>query len=102
MAREDFCNLVPYPGNFIFVVSLGVISRTGLVDLPPINTLTDIANNAMEAEIAAGSLNPYLATGWATNFWVGLLQQYFAQDEPGGFVARYCAEHASLCTGIVY
>ena len=31
---------------------------------PPLNALTDIANAAMEGEVAAGRVPPPLATGW--------------------------------------
>ena len=92
-----------YLGNFVAVVSLGVLSRLGLISLPPINTLTDIANNAMEAEIAAGTLQPLLATGWATAFWFDLIrQQYEFDDATTSFVASYCTAHANLCEGVVY
>ena len=90
-----------YLGNFVTVVSVGILSRLGLINLPPINLLTDIANNAMDQEIAAGNLNPLLATGWATGFWLDLLRQYnaFAGED---FVPSYCAAHASLCAGISF
>ena len=93
-----------YLGSFILVVGIGVLKRLGLVSLPPINTLTDIANNAMDDAIAAGTLQPLVATAWATNFWLDLLRQYYAFDGGDGpsssFIATYCADHASYCAGI--
>ena len=92
-----------YLGNFITVVSIGVLSRLGLVSLPPVNQLTDIANNAMDEAIAAGSVQPLLATGWAVNFWLDLWRQYYAFDGGGpSFVADYCAQHASICAGVPF
>ena len=83
-------------------MALGVASRLG-VTLPPINTLTDIANNAMDAEIAAGNLEPLLATAWATRYWLDLLNQYFDFAEPQDFVVSWCSQHAAeLCTGVVF
>ena len=91
-----------YLGNFIVVVTLGLINRFTDIRLPPINSLTDISNNAMDAEIAAGTLQPILATAWATNFWLDLIRQYFAAAQDPSFVADYCATHASLCAGVVF
>ena len=94
-----------YLGNFIAVVSLGTLSRLGLISLPPLNTLTAISNNAMDEEIAAGTLQPLLATGWAIAYWFDLIRQYFAYpttDAATGFVASFCADNAALCTGVVY
>ena len=90
-----------YLGNFIVVVALGLVNRFTDIRLPPINSLTDISNNAMDAEIAAGTLQPILATAWATNFWLDLIRQYFAAAQDPSFVADYCATHASLCAGVV-
>lgn len=90
-----------YIGNVAVTVTIGVLSRLGLISLPPINTLTDIANNAMDAEIAAGTLQPLLATGWSIGFWLDLLRQYNS-FEGDGFVASYCAEQAALCAGVVF
>ena len=87
-------------GPFIVQVSLGVLSRLGLISLPPLNSLTDISNNAMEDAIAAGTLQPLLATAWATNFWLDLIRQYLSSEEQAAFVAAYCADHANLCVGI--
>jgi hypothetical protein len=93
---------VLYLGNFVAVMFLGVLSRLG-VTLPPVNTLTDIANNAMDAEIAAGTLQPLVATAWATRYWVDLLAQYFAAPNQDSFVATWCSTHAAeLCTSVVY
>ena len=91
-----------YLGNFIVVVALGLVNRFTDIRLPPINSLTDISNNAMVAEIAAGTLQPILATAWATNFWLDLIRQYFAAAQDPSFVADYCATHASLCAGVVF
>ena len=91
-----------YLGNFIVVVALGLVNRFTDIRLPPINSLTDISNNAMDAEIAAGTLQPILATAWATNFWLDLIRQYFAAAQDPSFVADYCATHASLCADVVF
>jgi hypothetical protein len=90
-----------YLGNFITVVTIGVLKRLDLIELPPINTLTAIANNALDAEIAAGRLQPLLATGWSLGFWLDLLRQYVSiAPDKATFVADYCVQHASLCSGI--
>ena len=87
-----------------WVIVVGVLGRLGVIDPPPINTLTDIANAAMDAEIAAGRLEPLLATGWAQLFWVDLLQQYYQYENRSGFIAAYCSnpDHAAWCSGIAY
>ena len=87
-------------GPFVIQVSLGVLSRLGLVTLPPLNTLTDIANNAMEDAIAAGTLQPLVATAWAQSFWFDLIRQYYSAEEQASFVAAYCATHANFCVGV--
>ena len=92
-----------YLGNVVVTVGLGILSRMGLVALPPVNTLTDIANNAMDLEIAAGTLQPLLATAWSVGFWLELLRAYYAQaGDRAAFLGDYCAAHASLCVGVVY
>ena len=75
------------------------------VPLPPINFATDIANNAMDERIAAGTLEPMMATAWSYSFWFDLLGQYFADgSSPQEFVSNYCADaaHASWCAGVVF
>ena len=89
-----------YLGQVITVVTIGVLKRLDLISLPPVNSLTTIANNAMDAEIAAGTLQPLLATGWSVGFWLDLWRQYYAEADPAAFVAGYCAEHAALCVGL--
>ena len=91
-----------YLGNIIFTVTLGILSRAGLVSLPPVNTLTDIANNAMDAELAAGTIQPLFATAYGIYFWLGLLRDYNAAGDQAAFVGAYCAAHASLCTDVVF
>ena len=93
---------VGYLGPFIATVGTGVLSRLGLIEAPPLNALTDIANNAMEAEIASGSLQPIVATAWATSFWVDLIGQYYSFDGPGSFLATYCSQHEGFCTGVSF
>ena len=89
-----------YLGQVITVVTIGVLKRLDLISLPPVNSLTAIANNAMDAEIAAGTLQPLLATGWSVGFWLDLWRQYYAEADPAAFVAGYCAEHAALRVGL--
>jgi hypothetical protein len=59
----------------------------------------------MDERIAAGLLNPYLATAWAQKMYFGLVGEYLQSDaaERATFIARYCAEasHTAWCSGIV-
>ena len=59
----------------------------------------------MDERIAAGQLNPYLATAWAQNMYLGLVGEYLQSDAADRvtFLARYCAEpsHKAWCSGIV-
>jgi len=97
------------------IVALGVIAlfgqlstaalvalvRLGLLSLPPINEATAIANAAMDASVADGTISPYTATLWAYGFWADLLKQYYAGHyaSPADFVNSYCADaaHTAWC-----
>lgn len=69
--------------------------------MPPLNTFTDIANAAMDEAIAAGTLQPLLATAWAQGFWWDLLAQcYKSGVAPEAWIASYCEAHASLCAAL--
>ena len=91
-----------YLGNFIAVMTIGVLKRFDLISLPPINSLITIANNAMDAEIAAGTLPPLLATAWSFGFWIDLLRQFseLPGEQAASFVSGYCTDHAALCVGL--
>lgn len=73
-------------------------ARLGLVDPPPINTLTAIANAAMDEAVANGTVQPLLATAWAQRLWIDLLVQYNAAPET--FLPSYCtdAAHTAWCS----
>jgi Tfp pilus assembly protein PilX len=71
--------------------------------LPPLNTFTDIANNAAEAAIKAGEIPYNVATVYATQKWAGLIQEYYATGETTEFLTRaagVCAQHAAWCEGV--
>jgi len=87
-------------------IGLGVAvaaGRLGLWNAPPVNLFTDIADNAMEAGVAAGDVNLYFGTAYATGIWKELLDAYYATGETTEFLTKaggVCAEHAAWCAGI--
>jgi hypothetical protein len=74
------------------------LDRLGLIELPPLNALTSIANAAMDAEIEAGRINPMMGTAWVQGFYKDLIGQYAAS--PDGFLQAYCGDavHKAWCT----
>ena len=86
----------------LLILPYTALARLGVISPPPLNTFTAIANAAMDQAIAAGTLQPLMATAWAQSFWFDLLSQYYAAGEPADFVPQYCAEasHAAWCVGL--
>ena len=70
--------------NFVL---LFVLTKLGLVTLPPLNAFTAITNAAMEERVQAGTLDKMVATGWANRFNFDLIKQFYAR--------RLC--HAATC-----
>ena len=82
------------------VLIITALGRLGLVTVPPLNTYTAIANNAMDAGIADGSVFPLMATAYAQGLWFDLVSSYY-QIGPQ-FLDAYCAEadHLAWCAGV--
>ena len=62
--------------NFVL---LFVLTKLGLVTLPPLNAFTAITNAAMEKRVQAGTLDKMVATGWANRFNFDLIKQFYAR-----------------------
>ena len=62
--------------NFVL---LFVLTKLGLVTLPPLNAFTAITNAAMEERVQAGTLDKMVATGWANRFNFDLIKQFYAR-----------------------
>ena len=114
--RPSF-NVASLIGYAFFLVYLSPIAiraadRSGLIKVPPINTLTEIADNAADEAMAAGTLVMgtffgYTLQGgtfYAQNVWKDLLAQYYATGESTAFLTEaggVCAQHAAWCAGVV-
>ena len=82
---------------------LTAAGRAGLWSPPPLNLFTDIANAAMEAGIADGSVPKWRATMYSQDVWKELLGQYYANGESTSFLTEaggICAQHAEYCAGL--
>ena len=82
---------------------LTAAGRAGLFNPPPLNLFTDIANAAMEAGIADGSVPKWRATMYSQDVWKELLGQYYANGESTSFLTEaggICAQHAEYCAGL--
>ena len=84
------------------------LARLGLVKAPPLNTLTDIANNAMDEAIANGCKEllfeqKLFATAYGQGIWKDLIAEYYSSGETTDFLTKaggVCAEHPGWCEGI--
>ena len=65
-------------GQLNFVL-LFVLTKLGLLTLPPLNAFTAITNAAMEKRVQAGTLDKMVATGWANRFNFDLIKQFYAR-----------------------
>jgi hypothetical protein len=62
--------------NFVL---LFLLTKLGLVTLPPLNAFTAITNAAMEERVQAGTLDKIVAPGWANSFNFDLIKQFYAR-----------------------
>ena len=96
---------------YLSPVFLTAAAKVGLYNPPPINLLTDIANNAADEAMAAGSLElgrffGYTIQGgtfYAQSVWKDLLAEYYSTGETTEFLTRaggICAQHAAWCKGV--
>jgi hypothetical protein len=79
------------------------LARLGLIQLPPINTFTAIANNAMEEAVANNEINIYFGTVFGQQKWFELISQYYDDGRTTEFLTRaggVCAQHAAWCQGV--
>ena len=79
------------------------LARLGLIQLPPINTFTAIANNAMEEAVANNEINIYFGTVFGQQKWFQLISQYYDDGRTTEFLTRaggVCAQHAAWCQGV--
>ena len=103
-------------GYALFLVYLSPIfiraaDGSGLWKAPPINTFTEIANNAADEAMAAGTLEigsffGYTLQGgtfYAQSVWKDLMSEYYASGETTEFltaVSGVCAQHVAWCEGV--
>ena len=83
-----------------FAAALG---RLGLIKPPPLNLLTDIANQAMDEAIANEEIPKLMGTVYGQGIWKDLIGQYYNTGETTEFLTKaggVCAEHAGWCAGI--
>jgi len=79
------------------------LDKLGLVKAPPINLLTSIANNAMDAAVAEGEISMNFATVYSQGIWNDLLQEYFRSGQTLDFLTKaggVCAQHPAWCEGV--
>ena len=84
----------------VFLVGL---NKAGLIKLPPINLLTDISNNAMDAAVKSGEISAFVGTAYSTGVWRDLLLDFYRNGETLDYLTRaggVCAEHPAWCEGI--
>lgn len=89
-----------YLVQIVVVVLVNILGRAGVISPPPLNTFTDMANAAMDAEVEAGRLQPLFATAWSVSFWLDLISQYNAMGvDRTEFLLVYCSDpaHATMC-----
>ena len=111
--KVNVASLIAY-GLFLVYLSpifIRAADKSGLVVVPPINTLTEIANNAADEAMAAGTLEigsffGYTlqgGTAYAQSVWRELLAEYYASGQSTGFLTEaggVCARHAAWCAGV--
>ena len=106
-------SLVGYALLLVYLapIFLRAADRSGLWKPPPINTLTDIANNAADEAMAAGALQLGTVFGYtlqggtfyAQGVWRDLLAEYYASGETANFLTKaggVCAQHVAWCAGV--
>lgn len=89
-------------GQLLFPFLVG-LQRLGLIELPPLNAFTAIANNASDEAIAIGTINPYTATVYGQGIWKDLITEYYSSGKTTEFLTKaggICAEHAAWCDGV--
>ena len=100
----EFAEIIGYGfiGGQLFPPLLVGLARLGVIRLPPINTFTAIANNAIDEAVAAGEISPYQGTAYGLQLWSGFLSEY-SQGGSTEFLTRaggVCAEHAAWCAEV--
>ena len=80
-------------------------SRLGLIELPPVNLFTDIANQAMEEKFETASYIEKLvgATPFSQGVWRDLIAQYYDSGSSTTFLTAtggVCSEHPAWCAGL--
>ena len=79
------------------------LGRLGLFKPPPLNMLTDIANQAMDEAIAKHEIPKLMGTVYGQGIWKDLIGQYYSTGETTEFLTKaggVCAEHPVWCDGI--
>jgi len=79
------------------------LTRLGLIQPPPFNTFTAIANNAMVEAVESGEINKLTATVYGQGKWAELIQHYYTSGATTEFLTAadgVCAQHPAWCAGI--
>ena len=79
------------------------LARLGLFDPPPINLLTDIANNAMDSAIARGEIPKLVGTAYGQGIWKDLILEYYRTGQTLDYLTvagGVCAQHPEWCDGV--
>ena len=77
--------------------------RLGLFKPPPLNLLTEVANNAMDEAIRTGEIPALMGTVYGQGVWKDLIGQYYASGESTAFLTKVggiCMQHPVWCDGI--
>ena len=106
-------SLIGYSFFLVYLspIFIRAVDRSGVWKVPPINLLTDIANNAADEAMAAGDLTignffGYAIQGgtfYAQSVWKDLLAEYYASGETTEFLTKaggVCAQHVAWCAGV--
>ena len=80
------------------------LARLGVIQPPPINTFTTIANNAMDEAMMSGDIPKYTATVYGQQRWWELISQYYKESSgTTEFLTRaggICDQHVAWCQGV--
>lgn len=79
------------------------LARLGLITLPPINTFTAIANNAMDEALRNQEIFPYFCTTYAQGKWNEFFFEYYNSGETTEFLTvagGVCSQHPGWCEGV--
>ena len=89
-------------GQLLFPLLVG-LARLGIIDLPPLNCFTKLANNAADEAIRLGEISPLTGTVYGQGVWKDLVLGFYSNGKTTEFLTGpggVCAQHAAWCEGV--